>query len=145
MKKIFFAFMITLISFSCNDDADREGYACTEQYESIGVQLQYPDGTPVPLDSFKVFWGDRDITHKYTAEEFAMAQKAGTYSLVNDTYQEELEGLSVNVHFLAYKDGHIRVNEEYLVGADECHVIYLDHKPLLYTIHKFSSIECTGI
>jgi hypothetical protein len=133
MKKIVFFLLIVSICSSCKMTDEKEEVSCTDDFRSFGIKVQYPDGSPVVLDSFKVVWGDRELTDLL---DWELAQIAGYYPLVDDGLQGELKGLSVSVTAYGYLDGKEVFREDYLVGADECHVAYYDEKPFIVTIEN---------
>ncbi len=143
MKRIVL-FIMVVIGFSSCKDSDKSDLECTKVYMAIPLRLQYEDKSPVVLDSFIVKWGERDITRQYSQEEFERARKVGSYTIVDDGMQEELQNLSVSVLFTGYIDNKIVHKGEYVVGADECHVVYLGNKPLDITING-EIVNCTDI
>jgi hypothetical protein len=142
MKKIGFFLLIVSICFSCKKTDEQEGVMCTDEFLGVGIKVQYPDGSPVALDSFKVVWGERNITH---IPDFEMSQQSGRYPIVDDMMQNELEGLSVFVTAYGYLDGKEVFKEDFLVGADECHIAYTDEKPLIVTIENGEEVMCTDV
>ncbi|MDR1161004.1 MAG: hypothetical protein LBK45_01570 [Tannerellaceae bacterium] len=131
MKKIVFFLLIVSICSSCKKTDGKEEVLCTMEYRSIDIKVQYADGSSVALDSFKVVWGEREITQIF---DFEMNQKFGSYPIVDDGLQGELRGLSVPITAYGYLDGKEVFKEDYLVGADECHIEYHDEKSLIVTI-----------
>jgi hypothetical protein len=141
MKKIIFFLLIASICFSCVKLGDQKEVMCTDEFSVIDVTVQYPDGSPVALDSIKVLWGERDITHII---DFEMNRQFGRYPIVDDALQDELEGISVSITAYGYLDGKEVFKEDYLVGADECHIAYTNNKPRIITIVD-GEVMCTEI
>ena len=110
-----------------------EGVVCTLELRSILLNLKYPDGQPVLLDEYKVFWRsenrflEQDISRGY-----------GTYSIVDDNMRVELMNKQEIMHFTGYLNGEIVHEQDVLVGADCCHVNYLGTESLIQTIYGVS-------
>lgn len=126
--------MTVLIGFSCDDSSSENEIICIEQFEHIVLKVQYEDGSPVALDSFKVFWEEQEVTIKYNDYEYQMARKVGLYAVVNDGMRNELKGLQENFRFAGYIEDELVISENVLVGANECHVCYYGEKPLIITL-----------
>ena len=133
MKKAFVFIFCCFWLFSCeNQPADE--ILCTEQFVTISLKVVDEDETPVALDSIKVKWGSQDITRQQLPEDFAMAQKAGSYAIVTDRLRGFLTGVEAQVIFTGYIGEEEVINEPFLVSANQCHVIYIDTKPLTYIL-----------
>ena len=115
---------------------DCEGALCTEELCYIILSLKYPDGQPVILDEYKVFWKseNRFLEHPLWNE----SRVYGCYVIVADDMQKELIGKQEIMHFTGYLNGEIVHEQDVLVGADCCHVNYLGAESLIQTIYGIS-------
>ncbi|HNQ69062.1 MAG TPA: hypothetical protein PKN32_11840 [Bacteroidales bacterium] len=128
-----------ILMFASCDKEDNEGQGtpevmCTAIYQHISIKLKYPNGQPVLLDSSKVFW----VSENRYLEKYSYYRKTndgfGSYRIVNDDMQEELQNKMEVMHFTGYKNNKIIYERDVLVGADCCHVNYLGTEPLEVTI-----------
>lgn len=133
-------FLVILLSCSDNSESCKE-CACTEQFETIALKVVDPEDNPVALDRFQVLWNGNDITKQYLPSEYEMAKKSGTYAIVDDQMQEVLQGIEAQVVFTGYVADEIVVHQTFSVSADECHVKYIDEKPLTVTVEEVC-IDC---
>ena len=101
-----------------------EKVLCTHDYKSIMLELQYPNGQPVFLDSSKVFW----------VSEKRYLNFKSWYVIVDDRMQKELQNKKEVMRFIGYMDDEIVCERDVLVGADCCHVIYYGTEPLTQII-----------
>lgn len=132
LKLLLSPFVLAMLFFSCSDnDAN-----CTDKFEAVSVRIFYSNGLPVILDKYKVMWGDRDIAPKYMKSIRIEEGTINRYIIVNDEMKSELKGKIVTVTFLGYIGEKEVVNEDFKVGADECHVTYEDSKSPIITIEK---------
>ncbi|MDR2233276.1 MAG: hypothetical protein LBE56_09155 [Tannerella sp.] len=111
-----------------------EPIACTEVFVSISIELKYPDGQPVLLDSSKVLWVSENRYEEIDSVSWNGLRLFGHYLLVNDNMREELEGRQESIYFTGYLNGKTVIEKNLLVGADRCHVQHLDDQPLTYII-----------
>ncbi|MDL2306257.1 hypothetical protein LJC72_13150, partial [Bacteroides sp. OttesenSCG-928-D19] len=100
----------------------------------IVLRIVDAEANPVALDSFQVHWNGKDITKQYVPSEYEMAKKFGAYAIVDDQMQEVLQGMEIQVVFTGYVADEMVVHQTFLVSADECHVKYIDEKPLTITL-----------
>ena len=128
-KKGFLIFItpILVAVMQCNKAKNCENVQCTEEYRSIMLHIQYPDGHPVSLDSNKVFWVSENrylIKQNYNS----------SYIIVDDGMKKELQNKKEVMRFIGYMEDKIVCERDVLVGADCCHVDYYGTEPLTQTI-----------
>ena len=120
-----------------DDDPENEPGEITEQCEDIyyiiTLNLKYPDGQPVLLDSCTVFWVSQNRFLVHTWSEF---RAWGSYNIVGDGMQLELENKSEIMRFTGYLNGEIVCERDVLVGADRCHVQYLGSESLTQVLPR---------
>jgi len=120
---------VVLISIQCSKDV-----ICTMDYRAITLDLKYPDGQPVLLDSGKVLRVNKNqIIHSWSGVSFT-----GTCLIVDDGMQKELENKKEIMRLTAYLNGEIVCERDILVGADRCHVKYLGKEPLTHVVYGTS-------
>lgn len=128
MKKINFlaAVFISAAAFTgCKDEVtecDVEGLACTEVFTTKKITVKYTGGTVVPLDSIVVKKsGDNTVLFS----ESPTVNSDGTFKLISDTEKGEITKEGTDVTFYGYILGDETVNEDFKVGHDCCHVVYI--------------------
>ena len=121
--------VILLISIQCNKDA-----ICTMDYRSITLDLKYPDGQPVLLDSGNVF----RVSKNQIISSWNGISASGTCLIVDDGMHKELENKKEIMRLTAYLNGEIVCERDVLVGADRCHVKYLGKEPLSHVVYGIS-------
>lgn len=133
-KALFSSLLISLFLFiQCTGVKDDcKNAICTDVFVSVGIILQYPDQTPVILDSFKVYWQSKDIY----LQNYPSLIENGYYPIVTDLMVSELYNKETNLHFIGYLRDQIIFEREVLVGADCCYVQYLGQESLTHVIEK---------
>jgi hypothetical protein len=125
---------VMLIITQCNEG--NEEVNCTEEFKLIHLQLEYPDGQSVLLDSSKVFWVNQN---RYLEQDTALwnlaAHTWGSYYIVDDGMRKELENEQEVMRFTGYLNGKLVCERDVLVGADCCHVNYLGTESLTIVIY----------
>jgi hypothetical protein len=107
------------------------------EFVGITFNFKYPDGQPVLLDSSKVFW----VNKNYYLEQksvWNIVNAYGSYPIVDDGMQRELENKKEIMRFTGYLNGKIVCERDVPVGADLCHVKYLGTEPLSQIIYDIS-------
>ena len=105
---------------------------CTEEYASVSIKLEYPDGSPVLLDSSKVFWVSQN---RYLEQVSSWNEMRGYYVIVDDGMRKALEHKQEIMRFTGYLNGDIICERDVLAGADCCHVRYFGAEPLAQVIY----------
>jgi len=121
MNKIIFRVLFIFVLIGCCDNnLDCIGVACTEEYVTLIVTIIDSEYNPIELDSYKVVLIDtfQDIT----INESDWMKNLGIYPLFSDSYTNDYLNDSVEINFMGYINNKIVVNENYIVGADCCHV-----------------------
>ena len=131
---------LLLIASGCgkphsSDGNDCKGLVCDKSFVSVSLNLKYPDGQPVLLDSSKVFWVSQNrYMEKYSFSRIYEANPWGNYLIVSDLMREELRNLKEQMRFTGYLNDEIVCERDVLVGADCCHVVYYGTEPLTVVI-----------
>ena len=128
--------VILIVIQSCEAKVDTkgcEGVLCETIFCSVALDLKYPDGQPVILDSCKVFWASEKcfLEQNFPDEIHLM----GIYIIVDDGLRESLENRQETMHFTGYLNGKIVCERDVLVSADCCHVHYLGTEALNQIIY----------
>lgn len=128
MKKISFlaAFFVSAAVFTgCKEEVtecDVEGLACTQVFTTKEITVKYTDGTVIPLDSIVVKKsGDNNVLFS----ENPTVNSDGTFKLISDTEKDNITKEGTDVTFYGYILGNEIVNEDFKVGHDCCHVVYI--------------------
>ena len=107
---------------------------CTEIFITISLKLEYPNGQPVLLDDYKVFWvSEKRYLDKY--QHWNEPRVYGHYCIVNDGMKQELFNRKEIMHFTGYLNGKIVCECDVPVSADCCHVVYLGSAPLVQVVN----------
>ena len=110
---------------------------CTDEYASVLLKLEYPDGQPVILDEGKVFWVSENRYLGNGSGSLYEPRSSGSYYLiVNDGMRSELENRQEIMRFTGYLKGEVVCERNILVSADCCHVLYSGTEPLTQIIPK---------
>ena len=108
---------------------------CHSVYYILQLSLEYPDGQPVMLDSSKVFWTSQNRYLEQNPFWWESQRLWGSYIIVCDNMQRELKDRSELMRFTGYLNGEVVVERNVLVGADRCHVKFLEEEPLTHVVH----------
>lgn len=130
MWKYLSIFLFLSFTGGCSgDDAlqqnvDCGSVGCTEQFETISIEVKDDDGVKVPLDSFEVadLLTNADLTAYYSEEELQIFRDNGRYPIYNDSFVEVHPNENRSIVFKGFISGNIVVTETYVVRADCCHV-----------------------
>lgn len=138
-RTTFFIILTSLLLVFCEKKSQnlcKSNQACTEEFKTITVKVEYTDKTPVELDSFKVIdtWSGNDITSPLAQEDWVTFEP-GEYILFDDTHLSKFRTLEIIVTFKGYKEGILVAEKMFDVGADCCHVYALS-EDLSITIAK---------
>lgn len=97
-------------------DLDCSGAICTEQFEMLSVKVLDSDGRPVKLDKVTTM-------HKKTKWSFNADQSLGDRAVIlDDSALEYMRGREEVFWVKGYLNGEHVFTEEYVLGADCCHV-----------------------
>ncbi len=128
MKKISFlvALCISTVFFSrCKEEVtecDIEGLACTQIFTTKQVSVKNTEGLVVDLDSVVVKKsGDNSVLFS----EVITDNSEGIYKLISDSEKENIVKEGTDVTFYGYISGIEKVKEDFKVGHDCCHVVYI--------------------
>lgn len=102
----------TLQPAPCPDDL-----ACTEEYRSIVVTILSEDGLPIALDRFTVTEGDLELSL-----ETNIGTDRGWHTIFSDAFQKTYQNREVTLKLKGYLGDKMVVNQDYVVGADCCHI-----------------------
>ncbi len=111
------------LAISCDDDdqADcNENVICTEEFRAVTIQVIDSLDRPVLLDSFLTI----DLL---TSLPIAVNSTTldGSYPVITDSEIELLKFSGTPLRFLGYLNNVLKVQEDFLVGRDCCHIDYL--------------------
>lgn len=87
--------------------------ACTLQFEIISIEV-----TGGTLDQTFTIQKDNNDTVLTNAQPFT----GSFYTVLDDSFQEELEGKQVEYRFVGLQQGSVVVDEDFVIEADVCHV-----------------------
>ncbi|MEL6537819.1 MAG: hypothetical protein AAFQ98_20530 [Bacteroidota bacterium] len=86
--------------------------ACTEEFRSVTIELTGGD----PDDFYTLRSSNRDTLR------FPNEFPGDLYTVIDDSWQEELEGSEEEFVFEAIVNGTVVVKETYVIEADLCHI-----------------------
>ena len=121
---------LMMILTQCDKETGCKDVICTEEFRTISLQLKYPEGQVVLLDSSKVFWVGKNRYLEQDPVTWNSAQVWGSYAIVDDGLRKELFNGREVMRFTGYLSGEIICERDVLVGADCCHVDYLGKESL---------------
>jgi len=116
--RFLFAVLMTLMGCNRSTDGCSSDQACTMEFRYLTVQVKDSTNTPYYLDS--VYTRVNASGDELHLEE--MFLDSGTYVVLTDA-QKELTSLEGDTFtFVGYKLGQLKVNEQYIVRHDCCHI-----------------------
>ncbi|HAA18748.1 MAG TPA: hypothetical protein DCR93_27810 [Cytophagales bacterium] len=87
--------------------------SCTEEFRTVGIDLT--GGTPDDFYTLRSSTGD-------TIRLMDDAFPGDFYPVIDDSWQEELQGSEEEFVFEAVVDGTVVVSETFVIEADLCHI-----------------------
>jgi len=126
LTMVYMAFFI----LACSKDNEKSkencgvNTVCTQNYVPIGVTIEDTSSVKIVLDSYKVIdiTTKEDLTIPYSREEFENYRDTGYYPIFSDAYRVQYQNSKVTISFIGYISDNEVVTEEFIVGADCCHV-----------------------
>jgi len=126
LTMVYLAFFI----LACSKDNEKskddcgENTVCTQNYVTIGVTIEDTSSVKIVLDSYKVIdiTTKEDLTIPYSKEEFENYRETGYYPIFSDAYRVQYQNSKTTISFIGYISDNEVVTEEFIVGADCCHV-----------------------
>lgn len=110
------------IAGSCNKEEKKRkcdpNMACTMMFASVSITVKTSNGIPAELDEVYTLRKSTSELLKYSQPGNA----TGTYTVLDDSYQKELQNKQEEFHFVGKKNGKVMVEEPYVLSADCCHV-----------------------
>lgn len=127
IRQFFYAAIIlltapVLMSSSCRKLTDKpagdcEGVMCTMMFASVSTSVVDASGAPVQLD--KVYTVRVSTGEQITPEQH---MSPGSYIVLDDSYQKRMVNSTEQFTFTGFKNGKKVVEEQFVIGADCCHV-----------------------
>lgn len=115
--KMILILLVMIATVSCDRTSCARNVACTEEFRSIGVNIRAIDGAPVALDMYTVVDGEDEL-----ALDANVDMERGWHVIFTDAFQSQYENREVTLTLTGYIDGTVVVNQDFVVGADCCHV-----------------------
>lgn len=115
MKTLFVLFITGVLISACTRCGDE--IICTDDLRMILLNVQGTGEQTGILDSAYTI-------RQSTGEKIRYPQPLGPghYVVLDDTYQPELRNQEDMFRFIGWKNNAIVVNEEFIIGADNCHI-----------------------
>lgn len=112
-------FLLTALS-ACENDLDSKQVYCTDDFRGISIRVS---GEPLS-DHYTVRLSDSDTIRRPKSAE----PQTQWYTVLDDTYQRKLANKEDVFRFIGKRGDVIVVEEDYVIGADECHVYKVSGK-----------------
>ena len=123
---ILFSFSIVA---SCNDKdentlQDCTMVSCTQNFVTLTVSAKDASGAAILLDSYEVIDVDsgKNLTDDFNDEENQYLKEQGLYPILSDANRVKYQNSTATLTFKGYISNEEVINEEFVVGADCCHV-----------------------
>ena len=123
---------LVLISFFIVACSKKEGtseqdcnmVACTEVFITITVSVKDASGVAIPLDNYEVIVNDsgKNLVEDFNNDEYQYYKEQGLYPILSDAHRIQLQNSTATITFNGFISENEVVSEEYVVGADCCHV-----------------------
>ena len=124
--KLLSASLLSVIIFtSCEQtdnvsECDIDGAVCTTEFRTVFMTLKTSSGTPFVLDSVVVTKGGEKIFSEKTD-----TISSGLFPVITDSEMNDIVKEGSQVTFKGYSSGQEIVSEDYKVGHDCCHVVFI--------------------
>ncbi|MEM6631577.1 MAG: hypothetical protein AAF694_17990 [Bacteroidota bacterium] len=113
---VFFASFLTSCDYLkdlLNGNGDpNDPIICTDEFRTIGLEIEGGE-----LDEFYTI---RKSTNDTIQVDFPVFETL--YPVLDDSYQEELEGQVDEFEFVGFRESEELVRELFVIKADECHI-----------------------
>ena len=124
--KIIASILITGALFTaCKEEiteCDIDGAICTKELRVVSVEIKDRNNEPVFLDSISVTTsGSSNVLFTENPTD-----TNGVYKLISDTEINDIVKEGTDVTFYGYSNALQIVSENYKVGHDCCHVVYIN-------------------
>ena len=103
-------------------ECDIEGVICTDLFTTHYVSVKDPEGTPISLDSIAV---QVTASSETLFSENPVLNDDGLFKLISDSEFDKITKEGTDVVFIGYIEGEIILQENFRVGHDCCHVVYI--------------------
>ncbi len=122
MKNFIFLVFISSLVFSCESDSSPK--YCTEELRSIVCDIEYENGDPALLDSFKVYLYNQEITliNDYNSVDYRIMRTTGKYLIADDGLGNRIGENTLKVNIVGYISDKTVLQKDLMIGFDGCHV-----------------------
>lgn len=115
---------------ACKDEVtecDVEGVICTDVFTTKTISITNGNDEPYILDSYKVNKLDGEELFNIVVDttQNTSTEKNGLYQLISDTQFNDITKEGTDVLFTGFVNDSIVVSENFRVGHDCCHVVYI--------------------
>jgi len=113
-------------------ECDIDGAVCTEEFRTVFMTLKTSSGTPFVLDSVVVTKGGDKIFSEKTD-----TISSGLFPIITDSEMNDIVKEGSQVTFKGYASGIEIVSEDYKVGHDCCHVVFIQgNQDLVFSVEN---------
>lgn len=98
----------------CDEDDTVDEIICTEEFRMIGVRI-----TGGEIDDFYTVRISNGDTIRFSQDTYPLVN---WYPILDDSYQPVLEGTVEDFTFVGVQDGNLVIQQNYEIGADQCHI-----------------------
>lgn len=117
LKQITVLFLVFSIFAACNQT---DKTACTMEFRMVTIKVNGPK-----LTSWVTIRNSTNERLTFMQQSFPDSL---TYTVMDDGYQKALENQTDKFTFKGYINDSEVVNEVFTIGADKCHINYIDGK-----------------
>ncbi|WP_339625839.1 hypothetical protein [uncultured Maribacter sp.] len=121
--------ILSIFLVACHDkdeptQQDCTMVACTQNFVTLTVSVKDASGAAIVLDSYEVINVDsgKNLTDDFNDEENQYFKEQGLYPILSDAHRVEYQNSTATLTFKGYISNEEVINEEFVVGADCCHV-----------------------
>ncbi|WP_258102010.1 hypothetical protein [Marinoscillum pacificum] len=121
MQRITYTLFLFALLASCDENSCNDVEFCTEQLETIFVNVQDENGTVIALDSTGTFKNEQLIFISSETEP-----NSPLYTVLTDLDKSEVDRSGTELTFKGWKGGETYVEESYIIGHDCCHILKVE-------------------
>ncbi len=120
-RLIIFSIFLLIVASSCRDN--NENIACTMEFRIVIITV---NGNPL-----NEYYTVRESTNDTIRIDRSNVTGNNVYPVLDDSYQNIIEGRTENFIFYGKVNGVITAREPFVIKADKCHIEYVSGRQVI--------------